>query len=278
MEDNSLYFTAVFFVLGAVIGSFLNVVIHRIPRDQSIVRPGSSCPSCGSAIRFYDNIPLVSYIVLRGRCRRCGTHISLRYFLVELISALIFAACFHVFGFSFELPVALVFVMLLIAISFIDLDFMIIPDIMSLGGLLLGIALSFFRREPLFLESFVGSFAHVPFLNSSLNSLVGVILGGGLLFAIAKSYELLRKKEGMGGGDVKLLGMIGAFCGIKGVVFSLIAGSFIGTAVGIPLMLIKRQGTQYAVPFGPFLSLGALLYAVAGDSIINGFFALISWG
>jgi leader peptidase (prepilin peptidase)/N-methyltransferase len=278
MEGSTGFFNVVFFVFGAIIGSFLNVVIHRIPRDHSIVTPGSRCPSCGSAIRFYDNIPIISYILLRGRCRNCGMHISVRYVFVELVTALIFSACFHVFGFSFELPVALVFSVLLIVISFIDLDFMIIPDIMSLGGLLLGIALSFFRREPSFLESFVDSFARMPFLNAFLNSVVGVILGGGLLFVIAKSYELLRKKEGMGFGDVKLLGMIGAFCGVKGVVFSLIAGSFIGTVIGIPLMLVKRQGTQYAVPFGPFLSLGALLYAVAGDTLIHGFFALISWG
>jgi leader peptidase (prepilin peptidase) / N-methyltransferase len=260
MEGNDVFFEVVFFVLGAIIGSFLNVVIHRIPRDQSIVSPGSTCPSCGSAIRFYDNIPLLSFLVLRGRCRKCGMRISVRYPSVELITALVFAACFHVFGFSIELPVALVFVSLLIVISFIDLDFMVIPDILSLGGLLLGVILSFVR--PGF---------------SFLDSLFGVLLGGGLLFVIAKGYELVRRREGMGGGDIKLLGMIGAFCGIKGVIFSLIAGSFIGTAVGIPMMLIKRQGTQYALPFGPFLSLGALLFAIAGGNLIDGFFSLLSW-
>jgi leader peptidase (prepilin peptidase) / N-methyltransferase len=269
MEGNNVFFEVVFFVLGAIVGSFLNVVVHRIPRDQSIVRPGSSCPSCGTAIRFYDNIPFISYVVLRGRCRKCGQHISIRYFLVELITALAFLACFYVFGFSFDLAVALVFASLLIAISFIDLDFMIIPDVMSLGGILLGIALSFFRPRFSFLDSFVG----IPVIDS----LLGVLLGGGLLFVIAKSYELLRKKEGMGGGDIKLLGMIGAFCGIKGVIFSLIAGSFVGTAVGIPLMLIKRQDTQYALPFGPFLSLGALMYVIVGGSLIHGFFTLLLW-
>ena len=123
------------------------MVIYRIPRDKSIVHPRSSCPSCGAPIKFYDNIPFLSYLVLRGRCRKCGQHISIRYLLVEMITALVFAACFHVFGFSVDLPVALVFACLLIVISFIDLDFMIIPDILSLGGLLLGIALSFFRPD-----------------------------------------------------------------------------------------------------------------------------------
>ncbi len=259
MDSNSTVSQMLFFVFGAVIGSFLNVVIHRIPRDKSIVRPGSSCPSCGARIKFYDNIPILSYLILRGRCRGCGQHISLRYPIVELVSGLAFAACLRTTGFSVELPIVLVFVCLLITLSFIDLDFMIIPDVLSLGGLLLGIVLSFFR----------------PFF-SFVDALLGVLVGGGLLYIIAKSYELLRKKEGMGGGDIKLLGMIGAFCGIKGVVFSLVVGSFLGTAVGIPLMLLKRANTQYALPFGPFLSFGAVMYAVAGDAIIRGFFALLS--
>jgi leader peptidase (prepilin peptidase) / N-methyltransferase len=259
MEGDNTLFQILFFVLGAIIGSFLNVVIYRIPRDKSIVRPGSSCPSCDAPIKFYDNIPFLSYLALRGQCRKCGRHISIRYLLVEMITALIFAACVHVFGISVDLAVALVFACLLIVISFIDLDFMIIPDILSLGGLLLGIALSFFRSD----FSFV-------------NSLLGVLIGGGLLFVIAKSYELLRKREGMGGGDIKLLGMIGAFWGVKGVVFSLVAGSLVGTVVGVPLILIKREGTQYALPFGPFLSLGALVYTIAGDDLIHGFFTLFS--
>jgi leader peptidase (prepilin peptidase)/N-methyltransferase len=249
----------IFFVLGALIGSFLNVVVYRIPRDKSIVHPRSSCPACGSPIRFYDNIPFFSYIVLRGRCRNCGQRISIRYFAVEMITAIVFAACFHVFGFSVDLPVALVFVCLLIVISFIDLDFMTIPDIMSLGGLFLGVVFSLFR----------------PYF-SFFDSLLGVLVGGGILFVIAKSYEFLRKKEGMGGGDIKLLGMIGAFWGVKGVVFSLVTGSLIGTIVGVPLVLIKRENAQYALPFGPFLSVGALIYVIAGDDLVNGFFRLFA--
>ena len=247
-----------FFVLGGIMGSFLNVCIYRIPREASIVRPGSRCPACGAAIRAYDNIPLVSYVLLRGRCRRCGEAISIRYPLVELITAVLFAALFRVYGFSAELAVSLVLVCLLTIISFIDLDYMIIPDILSLGGLALGVGLAFLRP----------SFGIV-------DSLTGVAAGGGVLFAIAKGYELLRKREGMGGGDVKLLGMIGAFCGIEGVVFTLVSGSLIGTIVGIPLTLIKGEGTKYALPFGPFLSLGAVLYVIAGQDLIRLVFRLV---
>jgi leader peptidase (prepilin peptidase)/N-methyltransferase len=248
-----------FFVLGGIMGSFLNVCIYRIPREGSIVRPGSRCPACTAAIRAYDNIPLVSYLMLRGRCRRCGEAISIRYPLVELITAALFAAFFRIYGLSLELAASLVLVCLLTVISFIDLDFMIIPDVLSLGGLALGVALSFFRP----------SFGIV-------DSLTGVLVGGGVLFAIAKGYELLRKREGMGLGDVKLLGMIGAFCGIEGVVFTLVSASCIGTVVGIPLTLIKGEGTKYALPFGPFLSLGALLYMIAGQDLIRLVFRMIA--
>ena len=250
--------SVLFFVLGAIVGSFLNVCIYRIPRDASIVRPGSRCPACAAPILFYDNIPLISYIVLRGRCRKCGQTIPIRYPLVELITAALFLVFYRVLGLSPELPVSLVFASLLIVISFIDLDHLIIPDILSLGGLLLGVLLSFFRS----------SFTYA-------DSLGGVLVGAGLLFAIAKSYELIRR-EGLGGGDIKLLGMIGAFCGIEGVVFSLVSGSLLGTLAGLPLMLIKGEGMKYALPFGPFLSLGALLYAIAGNELIRLFFSLIS--
>ncbi len=247
------------FIFGAIVGSFLNVCIYRIPRDASIVRPGSRCPACATAILYYDNIPLISYVLLRGRCRKCGRPIPIRYPLVEVITAVLFVVFYRVLGLSLELPVSLVFASLLIVISFIDLDHLIIPDILSLGGLLLGVLLSFLRS----------SFTYT-------DSLGGVLVGAGLLFAIAKSYELIRKREGMGGGDIKLLGMIGAFCGIKGVIFSLVSGSLLGTLVGLPLMLIKGEGMKYALPFGPFLSLGALLYAIAGNELIRLFFSLIS--
>ncbi len=270
--SDMLLLEIVSFILGAIVGSFLNVCIYRLPRDKSIVRPGSSCPGCGAPIRFYDNIPLISYLILRGRCRRCGQSISIRYAAVELLTALLFAALFAIFGLSLELAIALVFTSLLIVISFIDLEFQIIPDALSLGGLLLGVLLSFARTTPLFGQDLSISFGtRLAFVHS----LLGVLLGGGILYAVAKLYEVIRKAEGMGGGDIKLLAMIGAFCGVTGVIFSLVCGSIIGVLIGIPLMLVKRQGTKYAVPFGPFLSLGALLYVFAGNRLINALSTLL---
>lgn len=248
-----------FFLLGSAIGSFLNVCIHRIPREKSIVNPPSACPQCGKAIRFFDNIPIVSYILLRGKCRDCETTISVRYPLVELLTAVLFVILYRRLGVTFELFVFLVFVSLLIAISFIDLDFQIIPDVLSIGGVVVGFLLSLGR--PLF--------RNIDPKFGMLDSLYGIALGGGLLFAIAWLYQFFTKREGMGGGDIKLLGMIGAFCGIKGVVFSLVSGSVIGTIVGIPLMIAKGRDTKYAIPFGPFLSLGALVYVFMGNTLIR---------
>ncbi len=281
--SSQVIMSVLFFVLGAIIGSFLNVCIYRIPQGASIVRPGSRCPACAAPILFYDNIPLVSYMLLRGRCRKCGHTIPVRYPLVELITAGLFVVFSRVLGLSVELPVSLVFASLLVVISFIDLDYLIIPDILSLGGLLLGVALSFFRSSFSSADSLGGALAGAGLLEWAPVALVrvvtalgGVLLGAGVLFAIARSYELVRKREGMGGGDIKLLGMIGAFCGIEGVLFSLVCGSFVGAIVGIPLTLIKGEGMKYALPFGPFLSLGALLYALAGNQVTLLFFGLIS--
>lgn len=254
-----------FFLIGSVIGSFLNVCIYRIPREKSIVSPPSACPGCNKPIRPYDNIPIISYIMLRGKCRDCGTKISMRYPLVELLTSVLFVFMYRNFGksvfpfFTFELISLLVFVSLLIAISFIDLDFQIIPDILSIGGLVLGFILSIFRPF----------FRNIDPKFGIIDSLLGILIGGGLLFAIAWLYQFFTKREGMGGGDIKLLGMIGAFCGWKGVLFSLVSGSVLGTLIGIPLMLAKGAGTKYAIPFGPFLSLGALFYVLMGNTIIR---------
>jgi leader peptidase (prepilin peptidase)/N-methyltransferase len=173
------------------------------------------------------------------------------------MTGVFFVMLLWLFGLSIELPVYMLFVSLLIVISFIDLEFTIIPDILSIGGLIAGLAISFFR----------------PNLGI-IDSVLGVLLGGGVLWAIAFFYELIRKREGMGGGDIKLLGMIGAFCGIQGVIFTLIAGSFVGALVGIPLTFKKQEGMTYALPFGPCLSFGAIVYIIAGDPLVralNGF-------
>ncbi len=239
------------FIFGAVIGSFLNVCIYRISRSKSIVKPGSYCPNCEKPIKFYDNIPIVSYILLGGKCRNCGIKISTRYPFVELITAVIYVMIYRKWGLTYQMLVPMFFVSLLIVVTFIDYDFQIIPDILSIGGLIAGIAISFIRPDFLFLDA-----------------LYGVLIGGGVLFTIAYGYQLITKREGMGGGDIKLLAMIGSFVGLKGVIFSLVGGSIIGTLVGIPLMLIKKENTQYAMPFGPFLSLAAVIYLFFGNNIV----------
>ncbi|MCX5815602.1 MAG: prepilin peptidase [Proteobacteria bacterium] len=250
----------VIFIFGLIVGSFINVCIYRLPRSKSIILPRSFCPSCEKSIKFYDNIPIVSYIFLRGKCRHCGAKISIKYPVVEFITAFLFLLFYKKYGLSYEFLINILFVSLIITISFIDLEFQIIPDVLSIGGLFAGFALAFFRK-PIF-------FYH--------DALYGILIGGGILFAIAYGYQLITKREGMGGGDIKLLGMIGAFCGLKGVIFSLMSGSVIGTLVGIPLMLIKGKDTKYAIPFGPFLSLGALLFLIMGDRFIYGFINIIS--
>jgi leader peptidase (prepilin peptidase) / N-methyltransferase len=249
------------FILGSIIGSFLNVCIYRLQEGGSIVFPGSFCPHCRKPIRFYDNIPMVSYLLLRAKCRKCGESISARYPLVELLTALLFVFLYRRFGLTAELPVNMIFTALLLVISFIDFDSQIIPDALSLGGLAAGFLLSFVR----------------PFFGV-LDAVYGILLGGGILFVIAYGYQLVAKREGMGGGDIKLIAMIGAFCGIKGVIFSIMSASFIGTIVGIPLMLIKGRDTKYAIPFGPFLSLGSLIFLFAGDRIIYEFLQFIGAG
>lgn len=249
----------VVFIFGAIIGSFLNVCIYRLARDKSIVSPPSSCPECNKPIQFYDNIPIVSYILLGGKCRNCESKISKRYPFIELLTAFLFLIFYRKLGLTFELFVTLLFVTLLIVIAFIDLDFQIIPDVLSIGGLIAGLALAIFR--PMFL--------HLDPKFGFLDALYGVLIGGGILFVIAYGYQLITKREGMGGGDIKLLAMIGAFCGFKGVLFSLVSSSFLGTMVGIPLMLINKKDTKYAIPFGPFLALGAVIFVFEGDVLIR---------
>lgn len=240
------------FIFGLCIGSFLNVCIYRLPNNQSIVHPGSACPSCGNTIRWYDNIPLLSYVILRGRCRNCRHPISLRYPMVELISGLFAWITWLKFGLHPQTVIYFAFIAALLAIAFIDLDHRIIPDVISLPGIPVG---------------FLASFA-LPLVTWKA-SLIGILIGGGILLAIAWGYHLVTRKEGMGGGDIKLLAMIGAFLGWQGVLFTVVASSFIGTVVGLLVMMRTRQGTKLAVPFGPFLAIGAILYIFFGPQLID---------
>ena len=245
------------FILGAVIGSFLNVCIYRIPAGESIVHPPSRCPACGAGIRWHQNVPILSYILLRGRCAACRVRISPRYPLVEALSGLLFALVFFHFGFQWATHVYWLFAASLIVITFIDLDHQIIPDVISLPGIVVG---------------FICSFA-VPWLSWS-DSLIGILVGGGSLYLVAVGYELLTKKEGMGGGDIKLLAMIGAFLGWQAVLPVIFLSSFVGSLVGVPIMLLKKADSKLAIPFGPFLAAAALFYLFWGPPLIRWYLGL----
>jgi leader peptidase (prepilin peptidase)/N-methyltransferase len=245
------------FILGAVIGSFLNVCIYRIPAGMSIVHPPSRCPQCGGAIRWYQNIPILSYLFLGGKCARCRHPISVRYPMVEALTGLLFALIVYRFGLQYFVPVLWLFVAALVVITFIDLDHQIIPDVISLPGIIIG-----------FLCSFL-----IPWL-SWTDSLLGILLGGGSLFAIAAGYELLTKKEGMGGGDIKLLAMLGAFLGWKAILPIIFISSLLGSVVGIPLMMIKKADSRLAIPFGPFLVTGAMVYLLWGPALLHWYLSL----
>jgi leader peptidase (prepilin peptidase) / N-methyltransferase len=243
------------FIFGLCIGSFLNVCIYRIPESKSVVSPGSMCPGCGNPIKFYDNIPVLSYILLRAKCRNCDAIISMRYPLVELLTGLFALSVYIKFGSTLEALVYFVFLAPLLVVTFIDIDHRIIPDLISLPGIFL-----------FFIASFMLSTISIR------DSLLGILAGGGILFIIAELYLRFTGKEGMGGGDVKLLAMIGALIGWQGVLFTIFVSSLIGTIIGIVIMLIKGKNLKLAVPFGPFLSLGAVTYVFFGNEFINWYF------
>jgi len=231
-------------LFGAVVGSFLNVVILRLPKDDaSIVFPGSHCPKCQHPLSWYENIPLISYLFLVGRCRSCKTRISLQYPLVELMTALLAMATVFRFGISVTALGYFLFSAALVVIIWIDIHHQIIPDIISLPGIILG-----------FLFSFVNSTV------TWQGSLIGLLVGGGILYSIAVLYYLVRKVDGMGGGDIKLLAMLGGFLGWQSLPFIMLFSSLTGALFGITSMIIQRKGGQIKIPFGPFLSIAALLY------------------
>jgi len=239
------------FIFGICIGSFLNVCIFRLPAGKSIVHPPSSCPGCNAAIRFYDNIPVLSWFILRGQCRNCHTPIAFRYVMVELLGGFMAVCVYLRFGPSVQGIIYFSFIAALLVITFIDIDYHIIPDVISLPGILLGFAAAFF----------------IPTLNW-MDSLIGIMAGGGSLYAVAWGYERISGKEGMGGGDIKLLAMIGAFIGWQGVLLTIFMGSAIGTLVGLIDMRVKKKDMKMRIPFGPFLALGAIIHLFLGNELI----------
>jgi len=252
----NVLFVSLVFMFGLCIGSFLNVCIYRLPSSTSIINPSRSfCPQCNSAIQFYDNIPVLSYLWLKGRCRNCKAPIAFRYPLVELMTGTLAIAMLFKFGLTIEGVVYFVFMSSLLVITFIDIDHKIIPDIISLPGIPIGLAASFVLPAMTF-----------------KSSLLGLLAGGGSLLLVAWTYSLITRKEGMGGGDIKLLGMIGAFVGWKGVIFTIFAASLTGTLVGMIVMLLKGKNLKFAIPFGPFLSIGAMSYVFFGEKVLIWYF------
>lgn len=277
------FFPLLAFVFGAVVGSFLNVCIYRIPKNESVISPPSTC-ACGVRIPWYFNLPILSWFILRGRAACCGQAFSLRYPIVELLTGLIFLACW--LQFPPLLAVAgMFFAALLLVATFIDLDHMIIPDRCSIGGMCGGVILSFFMPGLHGLEG-AGLGAH---LESGVSAIIGAIVGAGLVYWLAVLGEVILRKPAMGEGDVKFLGCIGAFCGWQGALFGLFGGAVIGSAILLPLMLLGRifgwkqtiideeAGTEEVVtfgscvPFGPMLAVAGLLYFLGFNTYVDAY-------
>jgi leader peptidase (prepilin peptidase) / N-methyltransferase len=263
-------------LFGLIVGSFLNVCIARLPREQSIVSPPSHCPRCRTPIRWYDNVPLLSFLALRGKCRKCGLPISWRYPLVELLNGLLYLWAFAEFGLAGEAAMAMALCSALLVITFIDFDHQIIPDVITLPGMVIGLL-----AAPLFMSALEPPMAFglgrlLPFagayLTGFVNSLVGLVLGAAPLFVIGWLWEKFRKIEAMGGGDVKYMGMVGSFLGWKGAFLTIMLGALTGSLVGVTLIALKKHQADKVIPFGPYLAFGTLCTLFYGADIINWYF------
>lgn len=250
------------FVMGAIFGSFLNVCIYRMPKNESIVFPGSRCMKCQKPIAAYDNIPILSYLILRGKCRHCGAHFSAQYMVVEILTGLIFMLFYSVFGFTPIGFIYLAFALALIVQAFIDFEHRIIPDEITLYGIAAGLIASSLHpalhHEEIWWRGF-------------LQSLIGVLIGGGFLYLSAILAEWFFKQEAMGGGDIKLLAMIGAFLGWKGVLWTIFVSSLFGSIIG---MYQKIRYGQQTIPYGPYLGLAAFLYLFIGTGVYGWYLGL----
>ena len=265
-------------IFGAIIGSFLNVVIHRVPLEESIVFPNSRCPSCGAVIAFYDNIPVLSYMLLRAKCRGCKQSISFRYPAVELLTAALFVVVTIHDGLSFALLFDLVFVSALVALMFIDAAHQILPDVITLPGvafvLVARIAIPLVTGQPHFddLSSLArGAFSELPlWLSSVLGALIGALVGGGFLWLMGWVWERLRKIEAMGLGDVKMMFMVGGYLGWRLTILTMFLGVLSGSLIGIGWMAIERRfDSRKLLPFGVFLGVGALASLLFGSQIVE---------
>ncbi|MFP6901444.1 MAG: prepilin peptidase [Opitutales bacterium] len=287
--SDSLTYGIFLFVLGSIVGSFLNVCIHRIPRGESLIKPPSKC-RCGAPIPWFLNLPVISWLLLRGRASCCGRSISFRYFLVEVLTGAVFAyAGFHFEGqqsYAILLSVNLLFACILIATTFIDYEKMIIPDRLSVGGMIAGVVLAF--AFPVLWGWW--DYGLLPRLLGGGQALIGVLVGSGTMYWVGVLAETLLRREAIGQGDVKLLGCVGAFCGWQGALFCIFGGALVGTVLLLPVALLStcskhskndqakdEQQTEgigwgVEVPFGPFLAFAALLYQFGLDTIVDGYF------
>jgi leader peptidase (prepilin peptidase)/N-methyltransferase len=238
------------FSFGLVVGSFLNVCIHRLPLRESVVSPASRCPHCRAELKLSDNIPVFSYLLLGGRCRACRKPISVQYPLIEILTAATFLGSYFLFPPPL-LYVRLAFACAMIVLLVIDLEHRILPDVITLPGIVAGLLSSLFLPPGWF------------------ESLIGLLIGGGSLWLLGEIYFRVRNEEGMGFGDVKMLAMIGAFLGWKLMLLTLVLASFLGSLVGVGMIAVKRGDMKYALPFGTFLAVAAVFASMIGDRIVN---------
>jgi leader peptidase (prepilin peptidase)/N-methyltransferase len=266
-------------LFGLIIGSFLNVCIVRIPGRKSVVMPSSACPNCGVAIRPWDNIPVVSWLLLQGKCRGCKTKISAMYPVVELLTALLFWACYCAFGLTTEALKWAIFSALMIVLVFTDLRERILPDVVTYSGFAAGLLLSLVTKPSdgtaLWLANRMFAFPPPVPVISLGDALCGAAFGSGLLWLVAELYFRLRGREGMGLGDVKMMLMAGAFLGLKRTLLTILAGSVLGSLLGLAFMLARRKESDYELPFGSFLGVAAVLVMFFGTPVVNWYLSLM---
>ncbi|MGH9745609.1 MAG: prepilin peptidase [Candidatus Acidiferrales bacterium] len=267
------------FVFGLIIGSFLNVCIVRIPGGKSIVLPASACTKCGAGIRPYDNIPVISYLLLGGKCRKCKNPISPMYPAVELLTGLLFLGCYEVFGLTTEALKWAIFSAIMVVLVFTDLRERILPDLVNYTGFGLGLVLSFFTKPfdgtALAIAKRIFDFPPPAPVLSFADAVLGAAAGSGLLWLVSEVYFRLRGREGMGLGDVKMMLMAGAFLGLKRTLLTIFAGSILGSVLGVAVILARRKGSDYELPFGTFLGMAALLVVFFGTPIVYWYQSLL---
>jgi len=256
------------FIFGLIVGSFANVCIYRLPREESIVMPGSHCLSCGKPISWHDNIPILSFIFLRGRCRNCKGSISFQYPLVEFLTAFLFLMSFRFIGVSAALPFYWYLFVLLIIATFTDFAHLIIPDVISIPGMVVGLLASFIFPE------IMKAASHTEGL---VRSFIGLLAGGGAIWGIGILGKAVFKKDAMGGGDVKLMAMVGSFLGVKIALFSIFLGSLFGAIVGGVLIVSRLKTRKDYIPFGPYLALGAVSSFFWGEKMLDWYFGLLNF-